>query len=109
MSSALETLLQTILQLALSATSSKQIQAIISGLIAILPWAIKEAQDLATPIKNIIAVLQGNDAATATQLAALTALDADADNGFEDAVAAYGKNHPALAPAAPANPPVPAA
>lgn len=109
MSQAIITILQSFLTLALSATSSKQIQAIIEALIGILPWAIKEAQDLAPMIRNIIAVLQGNDAVTADQLAALAALDANADSGFEDAVAAYGKNHPALAPATPANPQTPAA
>ena len=92
-----EAILETFLTLALQATSSKQVQAIITALIAILPWAIKEAQDLVQPIRNIITVLQNNGSVTDQQMQALQALDADADQGFEDAVTAYLKNHPSTA------------
>ncbi|TJV51171.1 MAG: hypothetical protein E5Y01_16420 [Mesorhizobium sp.] len=94
------TLLQTILTLIPQITSSKSVATVINALIQIIPIAVQEAQDLLGPIRNIIAALSASDQATADQLAALKALDAQVDAAFDAAVAAYlAKRSPA-----PANP-----
>lgn len=79
------TLLETLLPLV---TKSDQIAKIIATLIEIIPTVVKEAQDLVTPVKNIIAALSANPASTQEQLDALAALDAKVDADFEAEVAA---------------------
>ena len=91
-----ETILLTVLgDLAPLVTSSSEIGAIITGLETYLPLITAEASDLITPIKNIIAALQGNSAVTTDQLTALQALDAQADAAFDAALAAYNAANPA--------------
>ena len=90
-----ETVLLTLLgDLAPLVTSSSEIGTIISGLETYLPLITTEASDLITPVQNIIAALQGNSAVTADQLAALRALDAQADAAFDAALAAYNAANP---------------
>jgi len=67
---------------------------IISALETYLPVVAQEASDLIQPIKNIIAALSANPATTADQLAALQALDQQADAAFDAAAAAYEAAHP---------------
>lgn len=66
-------------------SSSDQIGSIITTLAQLIPVVIKEATDLVTPIKNIIASLSSNPASTLDQLAALAALDVQCDAAFEKA------------------------
>jgi hypothetical protein len=93
------TLLQTILSLIPQITDSKGVNQVVATLLQIVPYAVKEAQQLLPMIQNIIAALSAKDGVTADQLAALKALDAQVDAAFEAAVTAYLANHPA-----PANP-----
>ena len=80
-------------------SGSSTIGNIISLLETYLPIVAQTTTNLITPIKNIIAALSSNSAVTADQLAALQALDAQADAAFDAALAAYNA----------ANPPDPAA
>jgi hypothetical protein len=75
-------------------SSSKTVTVILNTLAEILPAIVAEAADLVQPVKNIIAALTANDAATADQLAALKAMDAQADAAFDAQEAAYLANHP---------------
>ncbi len=68
-----------------SITTSATVQTIINSLIQIIPVLVKEAQDLVPMVKNIIAALSSNPAATADQLATLKALDQLTDSAFEAA------------------------
>jgi len=77
---------QLIPALGTGATASMVTQ-IISILIQMIPILIKEYQDLVGPVKNIIAALSANPAATADQLQTLQALDIAMDNAFEAAAA----------------------
>lgn len=88
------TLLQTVLSLIPSLTTSKSINNIVSTLIQLLPTVVKEAEQLLPMVQNIIAALRSNGAITPDQLTALDALDAQVDAQFEAAVAAYLANHP---------------
>jgi len=89
------TLLQTILSLIPQITDSKGVNQVVTTLLQIVPYAVKEAQQLLPMIQNIIAALSAKDGVTADHLAALKALDAQVDAAFEAAVAAYLANHPA--------------
>lgn len=79
--SAVLALLQTIAP----SLGSSAIQNVINILVQLLPVAIKEVQDLTPAIKNIIAALSSNPAATADQLATLKALDTLTDANFDAA------------------------
>jgi hypothetical protein len=70
-------------------SNSGTIGKIIAALETYLPIIAKEATDLLQPIKNIITALSSNSAVTADQLAALQALDAQADAAFDAALANY--------------------
>ena len=70
-----------------NAQSQNAIQQIIAKLQEWLPLLGGEIKALYTPIKNIIAVLKGNDAVTQADKDALHALDAQADAAFEAAAA----------------------
>lgn len=65
---------------------STTVQNILNALIEILPFVIKEYQDVLPEIKNIIAALSDSDAVTPEQLVALKQLDAQVDAAFEAAV-----------------------
>lgn len=109
MSAVLQTLLTLIQNLLPQiGVNSKVVTTILTALIQLVPIVIQEASDILPAIKNIIAALSANPAATADQLKTLQALDAQVDAAFEAQVAAYLANHPAPT-AAPANPQQPAA
>ena len=65
--------------------NSEMIANIINALIQIIPVIVKEVQDVAPMVKNIIAALKNDPATTADQLAQLDALDAQVDQAFEAA------------------------
>ena len=68
--------------------TSASVAKVIEALIQILPIAVQVAQDLVTPIKNIIDTLKQNPATNAEQLATLKALDEKVDAEFEAAATA---------------------
>ncbi|TAM98234.1 MAG: hypothetical protein EPN45_17985 [Rhizobiaceae bacterium] len=108
MSTVLQTLLTLIQNLLPQiGVNSKIVTTILTALIQLVPIVIHEASDILPAIKNIIAALSASPAATADQLAALKALDAQVDAAFEAQVAAYLANHPV--PATTMNPQQPAA
>ena len=86
---AVVTLLTSILNFLPSASSS-QVGSFIVTLTQLIPIVVQEATDLIAPIKNIIAALGQNPAATADQLAALATLDAQCDAAFETAATNAG-------------------
>lgn len=88
------TALTVIEDLAPLVSNSAQIGNVISLLETWLPVVAKEATDLITPIKNIIAALSSNADVTADQFAALQALDAQADAAFDAALVAYNAANP---------------
>lgn len=96
--STVSALLQTILSLIPMITNSSKISEIITQLINIIPVAVQEAQDVVPLIRNIIAALSNSSSVTPDQVAALKALDAQIDQSYDTALAAY------LARRAPANP-----
>lgn len=61
------------------------VATVVTTLIQLLPTIIQIGGDLVPPIKNIIAALSANPAATAEQLDRLQALDAQIDAAFEAA------------------------
>lgn len=88
------TALTVIEDLAPLASDAGKVGSIVTMLETWLPVIVTEASDLITPVKNIIAALSSNSAVTADQLAALQALDAQADAGFDAALAAYNAATP---------------
>lgn len=88
MSAAITALLALLGQLipAISGDSTL-ISNIINALIQIIPVLVKEVQDVAPMVKNIIAALKNDPATTADQLAQLETLDAQVDQAFEAAAA----------------------
>ena len=87
MSAAIIALLSVIAQIAPSLGASATITNLIATLTGLLPTIIKEVQDVAPLIQNIIDALRNNSAVTPEQLAALDALEAKADAEFEAAAA----------------------
>ena len=87
MSSAILLLLQVLAQIIPSLTSSATITNIITTLVSLLPTLIKEVQDVAPLIQNIIDALRSNSVITPEQLAALDDLEVKVDAEFEAAVA----------------------
>ena len=79
-------LIEQVLLPNLSATST--VAKVITMLEAIVPVVIKEAQDLAQPVRNIILALRNNGAITAEQLDQLDALEAKLDADFDAAAEA---------------------
>lgn len=73
---------------------------IISVIGEVLPIVVKEAQDLAPIISNIISVLRDDAEITPDQLAALDAFEAVIDADFDDAAAMALANDAAVAAAA---------
>lgn len=61
------------------------IAQIIEALVTIIPVIVKEAKDLAPPVKNIIAALRGSEQITPEQLDQLDALELELDADFDDA------------------------
>src|ERR1700752_2366100 len=82
-------ILQTLLSLIPSITSSATINQIIAQLINISPIAIQEAQDVVPLIRNIITALSSSGSVTTDQLTALKALDAQLDASYDAALSAY--------------------
>ena len=81
--------------------ASSVIVGIINALTTLIPIIVKEAQDLAPIVKNVIAALRGNGSITTDQLDQLDAMEATLDAGFdasstkadaEDAAATTGNN-----------------
>jgi hypothetical protein len=70
--------------------TSSTIASILNVLIQLIPIVTQEVVDLLPAIKNIIAALSANPAATTDQLATLAALDAQVDAAFEAAAQAAG-------------------
>lgn len=87
MTSAITLLLTLIAQIAPSLGASSSIQLIINSLVELLPVIIKEIQDAAPLVKNIIGALRNNTEITQQQLDDLDALEAKADAEFEAAAA----------------------
>lgn len=65
--------------------STSTIAKAIEVLVQILPLLVREAKDLSQPVKNIIAALKSNPAATSDQLLQLQSLDRIVDSAFESA------------------------
>jgi hypothetical protein len=80
-------MIQQLLPLISNSGTEQTIAAILQALTGMVPFIIQEIQALYTPVKNIIAALSANPAATADQLAALQALDQQVDAAFEQAAA----------------------
>lgn len=85
MSAVLTALLAVLAQIAPSLGTSSSIGAIINALVQIIPSLVQLGEALVQPIRNIIAALSSNPAATADQLSQLRALDAQVDAAFEAA------------------------
>lgn len=81
----------------LSTSAAGTVVAVINALVQIIPVVVQEAEDLITPIKNVIAALSANPATTTAQLATLATLDAQCDAAFEAAAAADGAAPPSPA------------
>lgn len=71
-------------------TSSSAATSIINLLSSLIPALVGELTTLITPVKNIIAALQGTGALTPAQVASLQALDAQCDAAFNAAAQADG-------------------
>jgi hypothetical protein len=76
------------------ATGSTSIEKVVTLLEQVVPVAVTEFSTLLAPIQNIIAALSSNSTTTATQLAALQALDAQLDAAFEAAANALPQTTP---------------
>ena len=87
MSGAIAALLTIIAQIAPSIGVPSIITTIINTLVSIMPTIIKEVQDVAPLIQNIIDALRGNQVITPEQLKALDDLEAKYDAEFEAAAA----------------------
>lgn len=85
MSAAFTAILALIQQLlpVLGGSDATLIASIIDVLEKWVPLIITGVEDLYQPVKNIIAALSANPAATADQLATLQKLDAQVDAAFE--------------------------
>ena len=91
-STALTALLAVLVQIAPNIGIPSVIVSIISALENIIPIVVKEFQDVAPMVKNIIAALKNNDSVTQDQLDQLDVLEAKLDADFE---AAAGRPIPA--------------
>jgi len=87
MSNAILLLLQVLAQIIPALSNSATLTSIINALVALLPTLIKEVQDVAPLVQNIIDALRGNQVITPEQLAALDELEAKYDAEFEAAAA----------------------
>jgi hypothetical protein len=87
MTAVLLAVLTAIGQIAGSLGTPSSIAAIIDLLIKILPTLVKEVQDIAPIVQNIIDALRNNNVITPEQLTALDDLEAKADAAFEAAAA----------------------
>jgi len=87
MSNAVLLLLQVVAQIIPALSNSATLTSIINALVALLPTLIKEFQDVAPLVQNIIDALRGNSVITPEQLAALDELETKYDAEFEAAAA----------------------
>jgi hypothetical protein len=69
----------------LAGGSTSTVGMVINTLTEVVPLVIKEYQDVAPFIKNIIAALKDDPAATQAQLDALDVLDKQVDDAFDAA------------------------
>lgn len=69
----------------LAGGASSTVGMVISTLTEVVPLVVKEYQDVAPFIKNIIAALKDDPVATQAQLDALDALDKQVDDAFDTA------------------------
>jgi hypothetical protein len=74
----------------LTGVASPTIDAVINVLIALIPEAVNEVQQVGPIIASIIAALRGNTAITQAQLEALAAVETQYDAAFEAAATAAG-------------------
>ncbi|CAM5776255.1 hypothetical protein LMIY3S_05436 [Labrys miyagiensis] len=79
--------LTVILNLVDKLTDNQTVERIVALLEQWLPTILAEAQDLVPTVQGIIETLQGNDALTPDQAAAIDTLNAQADTDFEAAAA----------------------
>ena len=84
----LATILAVMAQIAGATGEASTITSIVNALIQLVPTLVKEYEDLVPIVKNIIAALSANPAATADQLKTLQTLDAQVDADFEAAATA---------------------
>lgn len=84
-SGAIQALLLVIAQIAPNIGIPSVIVSIISALENIIPVVVKEFQDLAPLVKNIIAALRNNDSVTEDQKTQLDTLEVKLDADFEAA------------------------
>lgn len=87
MSAAISLLLNVLAQIIPSLSSSATITNIIKTLVELLPVLVKQVQDVAPLVQNIINALRDSSVITPEQLAALDELEAKADAEFEAAAA----------------------
>lgn len=73
--------------------------AVVTLLLQLIPYAVKEAEALVTPIENIISTLRSSGSITPAQMAAVEASRAAAFAAFDATAAAQGDPDPAPAPA----------
>ena len=87
MSAAIAALLTVIAQIAPTIGVPAVVQTIINTLVSLLPTIVKEVQDVAPLVQNIIDALRGNAVITPEQLKALEDLEVRLDAEFEAAAA----------------------
>ncbi|WP_271025005.1 hypothetical protein [Rhizobium sp. RCAM05973] len=97
--SILLTALNAFLAVIPSISSSAALNKVVAAILAFEPIITEFYSEIKPVIENIIAAVSANPASTATQLAALKALDVTTDKAFDDAFTAYAANHPAVSPA----------
>lgn len=93
-STAIQAVIAVLEDLAPLVENSAAVTNVITFLEEIIPAVTQEVEDLAAPIRNIIGALSDSGAATADQVAALTALDASADAAFDAAAQAWAAANP---------------
>lgn len=101
--SILLTVLNAFLAIIPNVSNSQALNKVVAAILSFEPIITQFYSEIKPTIENIIAAVSANPASTATQLAALKALDVTTDKAFDDAFAAYSANHPDPAPAASAS------
>lgn len=103
MSAILTSILALLVDITGAVNSASTVAKIIAVLVDLIPVIVKEVQDVAPAVRNIINALSSNPATTTDQIAELDALSAKVDAAFEDAAKA-AEAEDAAADAAGANP-----
>ncbi|SCB30164.1 hypothetical protein [Rhizobium lusitanum] len=92
--SILLTALNAFLAVIPSISSSTALNKVVAAILSFEPIITQFYAEVKPVIENIIAAVSANPSSTATQLAALKALDLTTDKAFDDAFTAYATNHP---------------